>query len=425
MEERLNLIDFRNYFLVFIILSSCTKINTTQFIQNPSNLNGSFKLIWRSPLRDDSCINNCFRPYLYNDKVIFSSNEREQLRIRAFDTKTGKSQWETGILPSSFFGVCTNDGSTLYDHYLFANASTQSTVIDVINGSSIWQSNSDTAYGSPFIYGDGKGNVYKSYTANSYPYSNYILRTPISNENWKVITKVPLHAASPEITTQSLNFYQIANGHHIVVYHSSGDDNTNKDGDFYIGAYDLDADSTLFFNDYTNQFGFISMNPIVYCQNRLYFTGSITTSPYTDVIMSIDAETGDSLWSKNIPYNCTFLAADNDQIIACFLTVNQVISYDYLTGKPNWIFNQPDNEHLHFDFDSSQLFGHLLLNSTSNYLQIFDCRYGTLAYELAFPDAYKSGGNFSEGVTIDTKNNVLYATNGYYAYALELPEELK
>lgn len=361
---------------------------------------GSTKLdvVWKVPLVG---ANNGatwgITPVIYDDMVIFKSDYPVNgfpIPVLFLDADDGSIRHIWNDQPFGF-------GLNAIHHGDFIVFSTSSRIdcLNLASKKTQWTWNQGTY--QP-LYASNN-HVYQSKrTGKNGTFVNAILRTPITTASWDTVYS---HSTtSNNLEFSGIGFGKLTSGDEVVVWKS--EDRIN--GTYYTSviAFNLTADSLLWQNQVVADNNFDLAPPLLVNEGVVYGVSD-------NKAFAIDLLSGKTLWVNSTFFNPFF--STKLIVIGPYLFVKDSSELHYINKLDGKIANTINK--LGFVRDEYVYLEGKLFGAGEN-LTMIDIGAGKELYQnTSWWDE-----NWYTGITIDAQKRVFYASDGYYAYCIKIPD---
>lgn len=400
-------------FYVFM-LSACCKVNYIDppAVNNPSDDSIPYKLIWETPLFDDTLGSYAvqFLPQIIGDYVIYASNdngwgpgERKDY-VKAYDLKTGKVQW-------TWSGYKLERKTQRYDPQKYGD------ILVVSSGEEIYGLDSKTGtqlfervtVGYRSVIQVSKGILF--YSEEFYPDgdSSSIFMYNNVNDTWREIFKV--HKQEYDYVCLYPPEVEFTPENDTILYfqkRKSLDKGPYSNADLY--CYNLTKDTVVWqvvtVDSLVSNIG----NPPLVDDSRVYFLSAKRFHCY-------DKQTGKKLWERyfsntnflsagyGLYKDVVYVVADNGDLIAVYKSSGTVKYHKF--GH----FSQP--------LFLAPIYKNYLLTCWDSVV-ITDME---TADHLHILKSHRfNPGQFNTGVAVDERTGFMYVSDGYFLECIEFPE---
>jgi outer membrane protein assembly factor BamB len=412
-----------------VILSSSTCKKEDPLDPPPSGVIDPSKpselvLDWRSFLADNQQEAFSNNPILNSQQDIlmsslFNPDGREIFKL--FDGKTGKLKWTWDDYLRNEEGFFNERHLVIGDHVILS-AHNATYAFNMVTGQTVWKNYIDTMYGSPFIFKDESGYVYKTFSGEKGRYMVYVFRTRYDQLNWELVCSLKDSTESyTSFSSSALTATYNKNGDEVIIfttYKYIGPGTPNK---AEVVCYNITQKKFDWIKDYSTRYTEFAVARIKSNQNRVFTFALKGPSFY---LTSFDVNTGELLWENKLQdFGVGMFLYKNSIIVTCNNST-PVRSYYQSTGYMTWEqkFDATILPKLNFDFGGSNLFKNYLFSTHCNNMLILSADNGAVVY---FKQGAKDGGCLQNGVAINEMSRTFYVQDRKYVNCFKIPQEVK
>lgn len=407
---------------LILLLYGCKEVEFENYSVTNSNEDISpIPLVWQIPLAEDTMEKNCIAPLVFNNGVLFSSQNLTQfdpIFLKFAETDSGNIIWQTD---AAFEINCTNpstvagNGSYIYDHYYVTLCNSDPRVVNLNDGSTFWH------YECP----DGRmpkithfnNIIFHVHLTGINPfYSGAIVMTDIYSGIWDTIFTIDM------VDDFSVGLYPptavVDINNDTILYFQNRQYRTSPyEGKIDLYAYNMTADTILWMVEDLDPQGNSSIYPPLFYDGKIYFKGTYN-------IFCLNAETGETIWQKLFTGFGEDLLMGNLMLLENKLIVKtsyeSIYALDPVSGSVIW-----DNQDAGATPSDMVYYNGVLYYGSygDGKLHAIDIFTGNQLWEMDSPNKGKPNtynANLTWPVAIDPVLNRLYTSDSYFFICFQL-----
>lgn len=381
-------------------------VNPQVVDENPNDtISYKLKIKWQKPLHRDTLDCNSFNPVMMGENVLFSQRHCvEKERLIALRKIDGSLVWEWDEHEKG-----TSNFIAHHDEIVIYDSSTELFGIDGGAGIIKWKYDTAPLASLPFM--SSQDNIwYKELNPQGLENEfSYLIEGNFNEGSYRTIYKREL-VDGFIANLQPPALWVAPNSDSVLVFQNrSFKFSTPVEHKVTLIVYNLTKDSTLFEIDDLTESGNSNVRPPVIWDEKIYFAGAQN-------MYCIDINTGEILWKKYL-YQlllCNWLIEEGKLIVNP--DDRTLLALDPYTGDEIWKRTDSGANCSDMKYHDGIIYFDCL---GTGRLYAVDISTG----EHIWAEKSPNGESINNGVAIDPENNVLYASDGYFALCIELPKK--